>query len=238
MARGAYLKFLFDDDVLHPFCVQYLVEALEKQSERGARLAFSPRVTIDADNHVIERINAFEGIPDRLLSGRELIRRMATTLLNPIGEFTTVLFRRSDVFGERGELQIMTVEGEFWRGLSDVALYIHLCANGCAVMVEDAMSYFRIHDQSNSSRQANPEWTYAVTDWKLVIDYAVKHNLLSERETALAYRKLVGLLRDEQAAVPALYDALAKVMESIPKDVDDRGKASWPRRLLRPWGPV
>ena len=90
VARGAYLKFLFDDDILHPFCVQYLVEALEAEASRGATLAFSPRVKIDSDNHPVEQIDAFAGRSGRLVPGSEVIRRMATTILNPIGEFTTV----------------------------------------------------------------------------------------------------------------------------------------------------
>ncbi len=150
VSRGVYLKFLFDDDILHPFCVQYLVEALEAEAPRRAILAFSPRVKIDGDNHPIERMDSFAGRSDRLLQGSEIIRRMAISMLNPIGEFTTVLFRRNDIFDRSGELQIMSVEGVHWRGLSDVALFIDLCARGPAVIVDEVMSYFRVHTQSNS----------------------------------------------------------------------------------------
>ena len=155
IARGAYFKFLFDDDILHPFCAQYLVEALEAEAPNGARLAFSPRITIDEDNRPIERFDAFAGRKGRLLPGAEIIRRMATTLMNPIGEFTTVLFRRADAFDQNGDLAIMSVDGVYFQGLVDVALFINLCARGPAVVVDDVLSYFRIHAQSNSDPGAN-----------------------------------------------------------------------------------
>jgi glycosyltransferase involved in cell wall biosynthesis len=232
IAQGAYLKFLFDDDLLHPFCVQYLVEALEREAPRGATLAFSPRIKIDRDNRPIERIDAFAGRIDRLLDGREVIRQMASTMLNPIGEFTTVLFRRNDIFDRNGDLQIMSVEGVHWRGLSDVALFIHLCEKGAAVMVEDVLSYFRVHTHSNSDPAANPEWFYAVADWKLVLDYALERRLLSRNEIVAGYRNLIQLLSDQQVVVPALRDEFAKVLNRIRCDIDAAGLERKSRQAL------
>jgi glycosyltransferase involved in cell wall biosynthesis len=220
VARGAYLKFLFDDDILHPFCAQYLVEALEAEAPRGAMLAFSPRVKIDGDNHPIERIDSFAGRSDRLLPGNEVIRRMAITMLNPIGEFTTVMFRRNDIFDRNGDLQIMSVEGVHWRGLSDVALFIDLCVRGSAVMVADIMSYFRVHSESISHSASNPEWFFAVADWKLVLDYAIRRQLLTQDEMAAGYGNLIQLLTDQQVFVPALRNQFAEVLRYVQSDVE------------------
>ncbi len=232
VARGAYLKFLFDDDILHPFCVQYLVEALEAESPRGATLVFSPRVKIDSDNHPVERIDAFAGRSGRLLPGSEIIRRMATTILNPIGEFTTVLFRRKDIFDRSGDLQIMSVEGVHWRGLSDVALFVDLCSRGPAVVIEDVMSYFRVHALSNSDPASNPEWFHAVADWKLVLDYAIRRGILSQDETAAGYENLIQLLSDQQAYVPALRDQFAEELRRVRHDVETADLKRRSRRQL------
>ncbi len=232
LARGKYIKLLFDDDILHPFCVQYLVEALEAETPSGATLAFSPRVKIDSDNHPVERIDAFAGRSGRLLPGRDVIRRMATTMLNPIGEFTTILFRRSDIFDRNGNLQIMSVEGVHWRGLSDVALFVDLCARGPAVMVEDVMSYFRVHTQSNSDPGSNPEWFFAVADWKLVLDYAIGRRLLSSDEIAQGYGNLIQLLTDQQGFVPALRDQFAEVLAEVRRDLETADLKRRSRREL------
>ncbi len=232
LAQGKYLKFLFDDDILHPFCVQYLVEALEAEAPSGAMLAFSPRMKIDSDNHPIERLDSFAGRSDRLLPGSEVIRRMAVTMLNPIGEFTSVLFRRSDIFDRNGDLQIMSVEGVHWRGLSDVALFVDLCARGSAVRVEDVMSYFRAHTQSNSDPASNPEWFFAVADWKLVLDYAIGRRLLSPDEIAQGYGNLIQLLTDQQGFVPALRHQFAEVLGQVRRDVETADLKRRSRREL------
>lgn len=52
LASGEYIKYLFDDDVLNPFCIQYLLQALETTQNRGTKLAFSPRYFIDERNQV------------------------------------------------------------------------------------------------------------------------------------------------------------------------------------------
>ncbi len=231
IAQGVYLKFLFDDDLLHPFCVQYLVEALEAEKPRGAMLAFSSRIRIDARNHEIKRTDT--AAPSHgLVPGSDLIRRMATTTLNPIGEFTTVLFRREDIFDRNGDLQIMSVEGTHWRGLSDVALYIHLCSKGCAVAIPDVLSYFRVHGESISHPSANPEWFYVVADWKLVLDYAIRRRILTEEDIAAGYGNLIQLLTDQQGFVPSLRHAFGEVLASVRRDVEAADLKPRSRRRL------
>ena len=145
---------------------------------------------------------------------------MATSILNPIGEFTTVLFRRKDIFDRNGELQIMTVEGTHWRGLSDIALFVHLCDRGPAVVTEDVLSYFRVHTQSISDPASNPEWFFAVADWKLVLDYAIRRRLLTQDDVAAGYGNLIRLLTDQQAFVPALHDQFAEVLDRVRSDLE------------------
>ncbi|MFW8588597.1 glycosyltransferase family 2 protein [Rhizobium beringeri] len=63
LADGEYIKFLFDDDILNPFCVQFLFETLEESRHLGTRLAFSPRYLIDGENRITSLVNHF-GIAD------------------------------------------------------------------------------------------------------------------------------------------------------------------------------
>ena len=51
-AKGHYIKPLFDDDLLHPFCVQRMVEAAEGFPDVG--LVFSASSVIDIDNRRIQ----------------------------------------------------------------------------------------------------------------------------------------------------------------------------------------
>ena len=234
LAQGTYLKFLFDDDILHPFCVQYLVEALEQGESLGATMAFSQRPLIDVNNHLVGQIGSFASEAASVIRGRDVIRLMALTMSNPIGEFTTVLFRRSDIIDVTGELQILSVEGVHWSGLGDVALFIHLAAKGPFVVVKDEMSYFRVHSQSNSNHEINSEWLYAVTDWKLVLDYAISHRLLSSFEMVGAYRRLIRLLLHWQTTVPILREDFADALRGIRQDIKAGALPVWGRLLLLP----
>ncbi len=232
LARGAYIKYLFDDDILHPFCTQYLVEALERNP--GSTLAFSPRKTIDENNHEIALLNYFPGSGDKLLGHDEVVRFMARRLQNPIGEFTTVLFRRADIFAADRALELMTVDGHHWRGLSDVALFIHLLTKGKAVRVGEVLSYFRLHTASNSNPQTNPEWSYLVTDTKLLVDYARTHGLLHGSDLAMAYLRMIKHLRRSSQQMPALAESYLITLRAIRTDIAAGALPWWLAALLRP----
>ena len=84
------------------------------------------------------------------------------------------------------------------------------------------------------TRAANPEWFYAVADWKLVLDYAISHRLLSRIEMLRAYRRLIRLLRRWQIEAPTLRDDFAEVLRSIRQDIDAGALPGWGRLALRP----
>lgn len=215
VAKGDYIKFLFDDDILHPFCTQYLVEALEETSDKNVKLAFSARRTIDDRNHPIELINPFGITSPTVREGREIIRQMATTLLNQIGEFTTVLFRKQDLVGTGGNVEFMTIDGRLCPGLADVAVFAHLCAKGNAVILPDTLSYFRVHPASNSNPDKNGNWPNLITDWRLVIDLAARERFIDASELYAAYLHLVEHIKAWRHAYPEFGAAFERELEDI-----------------------
>ena len=236
-AKGVYLKYLFDDDVLHPFCVQYLVEAMEQHANQRPTLAFSPRMTIDQNNQKITVLDNFPTRRSRLLLHDPVVTIMAARLRNPIGEFTTVLFRRADIFASDGTMELMTVNGVLWLGLTDVALFIHLLSKGPAVVVGDVLSYFRVHGNSNSNQSINPEWFHAVADWKRVVDYAIAHRILSVVGRLGAYLRLIRLLRIWSREAPALREQFNGILHQIREDIGRGTLPIWaalPIRCLLP----
>lgn len=215
VAKGDYIKFLFDDDILHPFCTQYLVEALEETADRNVKLAFSPRCTIDDRNRSIELINPVAITSKTVMEGREIIRQMARTLLNQIGEFTTVLFRKQDLIEADGSVQFMTIGGTLCPGLADVAVFAHLCAKGNAVIVPETLSYFRVHPASNSNPDKNGNWPNLITDWRLVIDLAARERIIEASELYAAYAYLVENIKSWRYAYPQFRDAFERELEDI-----------------------
>ena len=216
-AKGKYLKFLFDDDVLHPFCVQYMVEALLNSAGQQTKLVFSPRGTIDFNGRHTGTLNPLRIRKDTVLQGTELIRYMSLNLQNPIGEFTSVLFRAEDLANDASNYELFTLRGTPWLGLGDVALFMYLCSNGNAIALSQVLSYFRVHSGSNSNPAYNSEWRYAVTDWSLAVDFAISNGVLQRIERFRARRRLLSFLQGfgKASAVlsPHMDEEIEKVLE-------------------------
>lgn len=216
LARGKYLKFLLDDDLLHPECVRLMVEAMERT---GSHLAFSPRRLIDEHGNPLPPPALFKAQPGRVIPGDEIVHQTAKFLSNRIGELTTVMFLREDVFDHEGRLTAMEIDGEMWLGLSDVALYFQLAERGPAVMVNEELSSFRKHAASNSNAAVNPHWFNLVADWKLVLDYARHRSTLSVSETGYAYLLLILMLRHGSRIAPSLAPQFKQVMKTVRRDI-------------------
>lgn len=190
LAKGEYIKFLLDDDLLHPFCVQYLVEALEATRAQNTTLAFSPRDLIDQNNGFLSHVNMLKIAGSvRVINGRECIQVMAANARNVIGELTTVMFRRADAILPSGSLLDF---GDFTsRGLGDVIAWINLAAKGNVVAHPVTLSYFRQHQGSNSDPAANPEFIYSITEWEVIVDYVTRAGWLSADQLPLTYNSLL-----------------------------------------------
>jgi glycosyltransferase involved in cell wall biosynthesis len=225
-ARGDYIKFLLHDDVLATDCVRDLLRGL--QSTPDATLAFSKRVLIDENGRTRP-----DGDPKPLMDrpgrfdGQELGDTVLEDTTNIIGEFTTVLFRRSDI-----ELDgVWQTDGRDLTILTDVKLFLLLLARGSAYYTPKTLSRFRIHgDQSTF----NPRYVArGVRDWALLVDWGVRHGFLAaEDRQRRAYARVlqmgaarVGQLIDGEDYGPALetvYLATQRLVElgaGVPVDV-------------------
>jgi len=162
-AKGELVKPLFDDDILHPFCVERMVAALQDRAD--VQLVFSASQVIDAQNRRIETRRPYE--VSGSMNGRDLQRDMTLGMRNFIGEFSSILFRRSTLWdiGPRG----LFVVGphDCTHGLADVAAYVNLTRGGAAFYIDEELSYFRRDPtlQSNSNPNANPNFGYCFSDY-------------------------------------------------------------------------
>lgn len=225
LSNGEYIKFLFDDDILNPFCVQYLVEALEETVSKGTSLAFSPRQIIDIENREVKLVNLFEVTVKTVIPGNAIITRMASDLVNPIGEYTTVLFRKRDSLDASGNPRMGEVEGEVWQGLGDVATWTSLALKGDFVIHPATLSYFRSHKDLNSNPKINPEWIYAVTDWKKVVEWSYRQGLLRDRQLFLGYKNLIRLLRN--------FPELSSELHEVENTISELPMTLWDRFRLK-----
>jgi len=148
LARGEYIKPLFDDDLLLPGCLSVLAAVLDRHPE--VSLVTSRRHLVDENG---ERLPDFIGnvMPfdeTTCVHGKDLVSFLGDTTLNFIGEPTTVMFRRDQILSEVGTLFHLGGQPIAWVG--DLAMHVKLLRKGHLAMLHDAYSCFRISNEQFS----------------------------------------------------------------------------------------
>lgn len=153
-AQGMYVKFLYDDDILEPHCVERLVQALE--TDPSIRLSSSRRRRIDENGEALPDIaaTAFPFAHDVVLHGKETVSFLADYIINFIGEPSVVMGYREDFlpFGD----DIFSLKGEPMFYLGDVALYAKVLQKGHLAFLSEPLSAFRI-SSGQTSQMASAE---------------------------------------------------------------------------------
>ena len=149
-ASGHYIKFLHDDDRLHPDCIGDLVAVME--AHPTLTLATSRRTRIDEFGTPLPDVlaTAFPFEQDVVIHGGELVSFLAEKLINFIGEPSTALCRRSDVleFGDG----LSTLNGLLIEWVGDLAMYAKLLSKGDLAMLAKPLAEYRV--SSNQYSQA------------------------------------------------------------------------------------
>ncbi|WP_413165795.1 glycosyltransferase family 2 protein [Capilliphycus salinus ALCB114379] len=154
-AKGKYIKFLFQDDLLSPNCITELVKIAEQDEEIG--LVFSPREmcfvdeVAETDPDLISVYQDFQNIHqgwsslqpiqrgEELLSDPHLLKHP----INKIGEPSTVLIRR-EVLDKIGGFDPQLNQ------LVDLDLWLRILGGYKVGFVNQVLSYFRLHTQQKT----------------------------------------------------------------------------------------
>ncbi len=140
-ARGEFVKYLNDDDLLAADCVATLMDGFRRAPD--IVLASSWRRRIDAGGRPLADQPATVPIAgqDIVVAGVSLANAMLLAGLNIVGEPSSVMFRRSD-FADGDPFGF---DGVPARGAVDMAMWATLLLRGNAVWYRRALSEFRIH---------------------------------------------------------------------------------------------
>ncbi|HUE91243.1 glycosyltransferase [Pseudomonas sp.] len=148
LTRGEYLKFLYDDDVLHPECIARMADVLCNSPQ--VALVSSRRRRIDGLGCRLP--DSFATAPlfdeDVLIDGTALVSFLGEHTINFIGEPSTVMCRRDAVaaFGE----QVMALNGLPIQWVGDLALYAKLLRQGHLAFLAQPLSDFRVSTEQFS----------------------------------------------------------------------------------------
>ena len=150
-ARGEFVKFLCDDDLLAPTCVASLMDAFRCAPD--ITLATSHRRRIDEADNLLDDQPATRPIvaANTTIAGYTLANAMLMAGLNTVGEPTTVLFRKADLLDLAPEY--FRFNGAHGLGIIDMVMWAALLMKGDAVYLTESLSAFRIHA---AQRQHDP----------------------------------------------------------------------------------
>ena len=204
--KGQFIKPLFDDDILHPFCVERMVSAILPRD--NVEMVFSASGVINALNQRIEVRRPFEATGS--MSGTDLHRMMTLGFKNPVGEFSSILFRRAKLW-ELGPAGIFSFSGvDFLKGLGDIVLYWNLTRHGVAFYIDEELSYFR-KDQSlpsNSNPSANPDFGYCMADY---IDLLIESHVCG----AISLEELLDARKNVESLAERCLGIFPQVLRSV-----------------------
>ncbi len=155
LARGEFVKFLCDDDLLAPRCVAELLDAFRRAPD--VTLATSRRRRIGERGEPLPDLPATTPIvgADTLIAGHTLANAMLLAGLNTLGEPSTVLFRKREF--PDAATHDFHFRGETGHGVIDMVMWTSLLMKGNAVYRSAALSSFRSHPgqrQHDPARQA------------------------------------------------------------------------------------
>jgi len=162
-AKGVYIKPLFDDDILHPFCVERMVSAISIRED--VEMVFSQTSTINYVNEKTQLRKPYAS--SGLLLDVDLKRSMIMSFTNVVGEFSSILFKREKIW-KIGPKDLFFYEGvDFTKGLADVVFYLNLTRDSYSYYIDEELSYFRCDSSiaSNSNPTSNGDFGYCISDW-------------------------------------------------------------------------
>lgn len=143
LARGAYVKFLNDDDLLEPECVSRMVEVLSRNE--GASLVACRRIHINDKGRALHRPTLPPPLlhRDAVVDGRDLARVLLALGVNWIGEYTAIMFRRGDAAGISPNAT--SFGGVAIPGFGDFSLSLNLLGKGNLAYIATPLCRIREH---------------------------------------------------------------------------------------------
>ena len=157
-AKGKYIKFLFQDDILEPTCIEEMVFLAEQDKEIG--LVFSPRQLFSCDkdinnnasylqNHESKDIHKAWSKLQTIQSGQQLLQNsnIFDNPINKIGEPSIVLIKK-EVFDKVGLFNTELCQ------LVDLEMWLRIMSQYKIGFINKVLSRFRIHSQQQTRRNS------------------------------------------------------------------------------------
>ena len=202
LAKGEYLQWLMDDDILLDGKIEKMMQAFRKNP--AAKLVTSRRAVIDGEGRLQPNPYA-AGVPESeaaysVFEGEAVGRETLLGCRNFLGEPSAVLFRRADL-----KHHYWRAESRGYKTISDVAMWLELLESGDCVFFQKPLSCYRRHEAQEGQQAAvillsRLEWL------RLIGEYFERRVYIKTEEE---YRKPLELLYGEYLAERDRFDRTA-----------------------------
>ena len=202
LAKGEYLQWLMDDDILLDGKIEKMMQAFRENPT--ARLVTSRRAVIDGEGRLQPNPYAV-GVPENeedysLFEGEAVGRETLLGWKNFLGEPSAVLFRRADL-----KHHYWRAESRGYKTISDVAMWLELLESGDCIFFQKPLSCYRRHEEQEGQQAA--VILLSRLGWlRLIGEYFERRVYLKTEEE---YRKPLELLYGEYLAERDRFDRTA-----------------------------
>jgi len=194
-AASPFVKFLHDDDRLYPQALEELLRVMEKDARH--LFAFSHRDVIDAFGRTIRQPQHFQGQDWMQFQLPVIAEYLASRVINPVGEPTTMLIRR-EAFPTADFLH--SFAGFEIHRLVDLAVVLNSVGRaGCAAASTQRLCAVRQHGAQLNSDRERPGFAASLYEWEIGIRGAVQTRLVSPKAAVAGLAALDDLYRQKGA---------------------------------------
>jgi hypothetical protein len=218
-ARGRYVRYVYDDDVVFAPSTEVLLGLL-RQVQHCA-FAWHQRVTMDEHSVVTSCQGVLPYGGEVAVLDRALLLQNVAKHFNFIGEPCFVMFDRERVrhfdFACHAGIDLMF--------LCDVAMYLEASRWGVCAGSPEFLGGFRQHGGQFSSMQS-PNFVYGCIEWELVFRQACVEGQLSPEAAGMALYRVASLYEANRNRLPTLAGFQQQLLGDI---ASQRIAASTPR---------
>lgn len=169
-SRGEFVQFLLHDDLIYPTKISRMMSYFQRDLNNEIAFVTSSRDNIDADgNSTGKPRSPFVPAGDEIHSSKLIGKKLMTWGSNFIGELTTVLIRKNDLWQEKlNEHRVGYFFGMQDRSMWDVSTFLELGQkNPNVIFIRECLSAYRSHEHQNIS---DPQMRVTlVLDWLSLI---------------------------------------------------------------------
>lgn len=215
-AKGEYLQWCMDDDILHKDKLSMMVSVM--LSDPHITLTSSQRGFVDEDDNFIKPMRETiikDDVIGRGYKGNAIGNYMLKEISNLIGEPSAALFRRSNL-----DHHYWQADCRGYKTISDVVMWLELLEKGDLFLFKEPLSYYRCHSQQEGQQPeiillSRVEWL------KLLQEYYERNVFISKGDYIYGLIKLREnylSMKDNHRYMSATnYSAYCECMELIPE---------------------